>query len=141
MVAISAFGGLSVHIMTSSRMCFVGARNGHMPAILSHISVKKFTPVPSLVFLVCVFNVDSTLYKRQHKKCLYFFCNSIYLQCILSIIMLLCSDVYVLITYCSIVESFFIMLSVSAVLYFRYKRPNLERPIKVCLRRSVSLLN
>ncbi|XP_013108616.1 Y+L amino acid transporter 2 [Stomoxys calcitrans] len=104
MVAISAFGGLSVHIMTSSRMCFVGARNGHMPAVLSHISVKKFTPVPSLVFL-----------------------------CILSIIMLLCSDVYVLITYCSIVESFFIMLSVSAVLYFRYTRPNLERPIKVAL--------
>lgn len=52
MVAISAFGGLSVHIMTSSRMCFVGARNGHMPAILSHINVNKFTPTPSLVFLV-----------------------------------------------------------------------------------------
>lgn len=52
MVAISAFGGLSVHIMTSSRMCFVGARNGHMPAILSHISVKHYTPLPSLVFLV-----------------------------------------------------------------------------------------
>ena len=52
MVAISAFGGLSVHIMTSSRMCFVGARNGHMPALLSHINVKKFTPTPSLVFLV-----------------------------------------------------------------------------------------
>lgn len=52
MVAVSAFGGLSVHIMTSSRMCFVGARNGHMPAILSHINVNKYTPTPSLVFLV-----------------------------------------------------------------------------------------
>jgi len=47
--------------------------------------------------------------------------------------MLVVSDVYVLITYSSIVESFFIMLSVSAVLYFRYKRPNMERPIKVSL--------
>lgn len=54
MVAISAFGGLSVHIMTSSRMCFVGARNGHMPAILAHINVQKYTPTPSLVFLVRV---------------------------------------------------------------------------------------
>lgn len=45
--------------------------------------------------------------------------------------MLLVSDVYVLITYSSIVESFFIMLSVSAVLYFRYKRPTMDRPIKV----------
>lgn len=52
LVAISAFGGLSVHIMTSSRMCFVGARNGHFPAMLSHINVTKFTPMPALVFLV-----------------------------------------------------------------------------------------
>lgn len=102
LVAVSAFGGLSVHIMTSSRMCFVGARNGHMPSLLSHISIDKYTPTPSLVFL-----------------------------CVLSIIMLLVSDVYVLITYSSIVESFFIMLSVSAVLWFRYKNPNMERPIKV----------
>uniref|UniRef100_A0A1B0CP74 Amino acid transporter n=5 Tax=Lutzomyia longipalpis TaxID=7200 RepID=A0A1B0CP74_LUTLO len=104
MVAVSSFGGLSVHIMTSSRMCFVGARNGHMPAILSHINVNKFSPTPSLVFL-----------------------------CILSLIMLCISDVYVLITYCSIVESTFIMLSVGAVLYFRYKYPKRERPIKVSI--------
>lgn len=102
MVAISAFGGLSVHIMTSSRMCFVGARNGHMPTILSHINIDKYSPTPSLVFL-----------------------------CVLSIIMLVVSDVYVLITYSSIVESFFIMLTVSGILLFRYKRPNMERPIKV----------
>lgn len=52
LVAASAFGGLSVHIMTSSRMCFVGARNGHFPAMLSHISVDKLTPTPALVFSV-----------------------------------------------------------------------------------------
>ena len=28
LIAICALGGLSVHIMTSSRLCFVGARNG-----------------------------------------------------------------------------------------------------------------
>ncbi|KAL5281714.1 SLC7A6.2 family protein [Megaselia abdita] len=104
MVAISAFGGLSVHIMTSSRMCFVGARNGHMPEILAHINIRNLTPTPSLMFL-----------------------------CALSILMLIISDVHVLITYCSIVESFFIMLSVSGVLYLRYTRPNLYRPIKVQL--------
>nr|CAD7454752.1 unnamed protein product [Timema tahoe] len=52
LVALSAFGGLSVHIMTSSRMCFVGARYGHFPEMLSHINVDRFTPTPSLVFLV-----------------------------------------------------------------------------------------
>lgn len=40
---------------------------------------------------------------------------------------------YVLITYSSIVETFFIMLSVSAVLYFRYTRPDIHRPIRVPL--------
>lgn len=123
MVAISAFGGLSVHIMTSSRMCFVGARNGHMPAVLSHISVKSYTPLPSLAFLVSAQLIN----KRDSSIDLLLDT----LQCVLSIVMLLVSDVYVLITYSSIVESFFIMLSVSAVLYFRYKHPDMKRPIKV----------
>ncbi|CRK91868.1 CLUMA_CG005489, isoform A [Clunio marinus] len=104
MVAISAFGGLSVHIMTSSRMCFVAARNRHMPEVLSFINVKHFTPTPSLVFL-----------------------------CVLSLIYLFIGDVYVLITYSSVVETFFIMMSVCGVLYFRWKQPNMVRPIKVNL--------
>ncbi|KAK0082961.1 hypothetical protein PV325_009586 [Microctonus aethiopoides] len=104
LVAISAFGGLSVHIMTSSRMCFVGARNGHFPVMLSHINISRFSPTPALVFL-----------------------------CILSLIMLCTSDIFVLITYCSIVESFFIMLSVIGILWLRYSRPTMVRPIKVPL--------
>ncbi|KAL1132837.1 hypothetical protein AAG570_010789 [Ranatra chinensis] len=104
MVAISTLGGLSVHIMTSSRMCFVGARYGHFPAMLSHITVFRYTPTPSLIFL-----------------------------CILSLIMLCISDIDVLITYSSFVESFFIMLSVSGLLWLRYKQPKMARPIMVHL--------
>ncbi|RLU20165.1 hypothetical protein DMN91_006772 [Ooceraea biroi] len=104
MVAVSALGGLSVHIMTSSRMCFVGARNGHFPSMLSHINMSRLTPTPALVFL-----------------------------CILSLVMLCTTDIFVLITYCSIVESFFIMVSVGGMLMLRFKRPNMERPIKVPL--------
>ncbi|XP_014246044.1 Y+L amino acid transporter 2 [Cimex lectularius] len=102
LVALSALGGLSVHIMTSSRMCFVGARYGHFPTMLSHINVSKYTPTPSLVFL-----------------------------CILSLIMLSSSDIQQLITYCTFVESFFIMMSVGGLLWLRYKKPNMSRPIKV----------
>ncbi|BES97903.1 Amino acids transporter [Nesidiocoris tenuis] len=104
MVALSALGGLSVHIMTSSRMCFVGARYGHFPTMLSHINVDKYTPTPSLVFL-----------------------------CILSLIMLISSDIYQLITYASFVESFFTMMTVGGLLWLRYKQPNMHRPIKVSL--------
>ncbi|PSN56949.1 Large neutral amino acids transporter small subunit 2 [Blattella germanica] len=104
MVAVSIFGGLSVHIMTSSRMCFVGARYGHFPAMLSHIHIKRFTPTPSLVFLN-----------------------------LLSLVMLCTSDVYLLITYSTIVETVFIMLSVLGILYLRWKRPDMNRPIKVSL--------
>lgn len=62
-------------------------------------------------------------------------------QCILSLVMLTISDVHTLITYSMIVESFFIMLSVSAVLYFRYKRPNMHRPIKVSTKISLQTIH
>lgn len=47
--------------------------------------------------------------------------------------MLSISDVHKLITYCTVVESFFVTLSVSGLLYLRYKQPNITRPIKVHL--------
>ncbi|CAH2103455.1 unnamed protein product [Euphydryas editha] len=104
LVAIAVLGGLSVHIMTSSRMCFVGARNGHMPELLAHINVKCMSPLPSLVFLMLI-----------------------------SLIMLIPNNLTSLITYCTVVESFFTLLSCSAVLWLRYKKPHLVRPIKVSL--------
>ncbi|XP_050295873.1 Y+L amino acid transporter 2 [Anthonomus grandis grandis] len=102
LVAISAFGGLSVHIMSSSRMLYAGARNDQFPAMLGHLNVKTLTPVPSLFLL----NV-------------------------LSLIMLCSSDIQLLIHYCTIVETFFVTLSVSGVLYLRWKYPKMERPIKI----------
>lgn len=62
-------------------------------------------------------------------------------QCLLSLVMLVVSDVHVLITYSMIVESFFITLSVSSVLYFRYSQPNMVRPIKVRPRRKDYYVN
>ncbi|XP_041987285.1 Y+L amino acid transporter 2 [Aricia agestis] len=104
LVAIAILGGLSVHIMASSRMCFAGARNGHMPKLLAHINVKCMSPMPSLVFLMLI-----------------------------SMVMLIPNDLTMLITYCTVVESFFTTLSCSAVLWLRYKRPDLPRPIRVQL--------
>ncbi|CAH2234924.1 jg27923, partial [Pararge aegeria aegeria] len=104
LVTVSVLGGLSVHVMTSSRMCFAGARNGHMPELLAHINTKCMSPMPSLVFLMVV-----------------------------SLIMLIPNNLTAVITYCTVVESFFTTLSCSAVLWLRYKKPDLVRPIRVSL--------
>jgi len=104
LIAISTVGSLSCHIMTSSRLCFVGARNGHFPDFLSFVTVNYHTPAPALVFL-----------------------------CILSLMCLSTSDIYRLIDYAAFVESMFILVAIAGLLYLRYTRPDLPRPIKITL--------
>ncbi|CAG0913430.1 unnamed protein product [Notodromas monacha] len=100
-VACSTFGSLNGGILVTSRLFFVGAREGHLPEALALINIHNFTPVPSLVFL-----------------------------CAVTIVMLFVTDLYVLITYMSFVESLFRALSIGALLYLRWKKPDLYRPIK-----------
>ena len=104
LIAISTLGSLSCHIMTSSRLCFVGARNGHFPDFLSLVTMNHLTPAPALVFL-----------------------------CILSLLCLSTSNIYRLIDYAAFVESMFILLAIASLLYLRYTRPDMPRPIKVTL--------
>ena len=49
----------------------------------------------------------------------------------LSLLYLCFGDIYTLIDYASFVESMFILISISGLLYMRLKRPDMERPIKV----------
>ncbi|XP_047367016.1 Y+L amino acid transporter 2 [Vespa velutina] len=103
-VACSTFGALNGAIFASSRLFFVGARNGHLPTAIALINVQNLTPMPSLIFL-----------------------------CIITLALLIIEDVYVLINYVSFVEALFTTLSVSGLLWLRYKRPDLHRPIKVSI--------
>jgi len=102
LVAISALGSLSCHIMTSSRLCFVGARQGHFPDALSLLTLKNCTPKPALIFLG-----------------------------MLSLLYLSTGDIYALIEYAAFVESMFILISIAGMLFLRWKRPEMTRPIKV----------
>ena len=89
-------------IFASSRLFFVGARSGHMPRSLALINLKHLTPISCLILLG-----------------------------VITLLLLTTSDVFILINFTSFVESLFIMISVSAVLYLRWKEPELERPIRV----------
>ena len=103
-VACSTFGAVNSGIFASSRLFFVGARNGHMPRSMALINIKHLTPIPCLVLLA-----------------------------ILTLLLLTTSDVFILINFPSFVESLFITVSVFGVLYLRWKQPDLDRPIRVNL--------
>ncbi|CAE1174590.1 Large neutral amino acids transporter small subunit 2,Asc-type amino acid transporter 1,Y+L amino acid transporter 1,Cystine/glutamate transporter,Large neutral amino acids transporter small subunit 1,Y+L amino acid transporter 2,b(0,+)-type amino acid transporter 1 [Acanthosepion pharaonis] len=103
-VSLSTFGGVNGILFTSSRLFFVGGREGHMPQIMSYVSLNNYTPMPAVLFMG-----------------------------ILSLFYLVSSDMYALINYVSFVNWLAIGLSVISLLYFRYARPNMKRPIKVNL--------
>ncbi|XP_060562027.1 large neutral amino acids transporter small subunit 2-like [Ruditapes philippinarum] len=103
-VSLSTFGGVNGILFTSSRLFYVGAREGHMPQILSMVQINRLTPMPACLFMG-----------------------------LLSLVYLTSSDMYALINYVSFVNWLAIGLSVTVLLYFRYTRPNMNRPVKVAI--------
>ncbi|CAH0404913.1 unnamed protein product [Chilo suppressalis] len=110
-VAMCTFGSLNGAIYASSRLFFVGARNGHLPLAISLIDIRRLTPVPSLVFM-----------------------------CLVTLIVLLTNNVESLIVYVTAVEALFTLCSVAGLLWMRYKRPLLMRPIRVNLLLPIAFL-
>uniref|UniRef100_A0A8C2ZGU6 Solute carrier family 7 member 10a n=1 Tax=Cyclopterus lumpus TaxID=8103 RepID=A0A8C2ZGU6_CYCLU len=105
-VALSTFGGINGYLFTSSRLCFSGAREGHLPHLLAMIHLKNCTPIPAL--LVCVsaaLTVLPTLSRFTHN----------------------------LINYVSFINYLSYGVTIAGLLYLRKKRPNLVRPIKVSM--------
>ena len=70
-----------------------------------------------------------------------FWWQGLWFQGALSLLYLCISDsVYDLINYASFVESSFILLSIASLLWLRYKRPDMERPIRVSLGIPIAFL-
>lgn len=101
-VAMSALGCLSVHIMTNARVIFAGSRNYHTPSMLSLLSTSSMTPTPALVFL-----------------------------CLVTLVYLAIPKVSQLIELYSFVYSLVSLAVTLGLIYLRWKKPDIHRPMKV----------
>lgn len=104
LVACSTFGAVNGTLLSSSRLFFIGARYGHLPDLLAVINVNYLTPIPAVLVVGGI-----------------------------SIIMLAFNNVFDLLNYATYVEVASQTVCVVALLWLRYSRPELERPIKVNL--------
>uniref|UniRef100_A0A915KEY1 Uncharacterized protein n=1 Tax=Romanomermis culicivorax TaxID=13658 RepID=A0A915KEY1_ROMCU len=102
-VAFSTIGSANGVVLTSSRLFFVGGRNGHMPEVLTMIHEDRRTPIPAVI-----------------------------ITGILSLLFLfLSNNLFDLMNCMGIVYWLAIGIVILALMWMRFTMPDLPRPIKV----------
>ncbi|CAG5111054.1 Oidioi.mRNA.OKI2018_I69.chr2.g5390.t1.cds [Oikopleura dioica] len=104
-VALSCFGGVNGSIIVSSRIFFIGAREDQLPRIVSMIHPEQLTPIPALL-------CTGTL------SILYLFTGA---------------GMYNLMSYCMFANWVWYAFAVAGLIYWRFTRKDLERPMKINL--------
>uniref|UniRef100_A0A3B4EEB6 Uncharacterized protein n=1 Tax=Pygocentrus nattereri TaxID=42514 RepID=A0A3B4EEB6_PYGNA len=102
LVSLSCLGALNGGFFGVPRMLFVGAREGHWPALFSMIHLRRKTPLPAVLLLYP-----------------------------LVLVMVARGEIFQLINFASFSRWFFIALATLGLLVHRYRFPHYPRPFKV----------
>ncbi|XP_063298193.1 b(0,+)-type amino acid transporter 1-like [Pelobates fuscus] len=101
-VALSTFGSANGTFFSGGRVCYVAAREGHLPDILSMAHVNRLTPSPALIFTTFI-----------------------------SLIMIIPSDFSSIVNLFSFTAWLFYGITISGLVYIKIKKPDIPRPYKV----------
>nr|XP_033793452.1 b(0,+)-type amino acid transporter 1-like [Geotrypetes seraphini] len=101
-VALSTFGSANGTFFSGGRMCYVAAREGHMPDILSMAHVRRLTPSPALIF-----------------------------TSIIALILIIPGNFSSIVNFFSFTAWLFYGITIAGLLYLKIKKPDLPRPYKV----------
>ncbi|XP_068136308.1 b(0,+)-type amino acid transporter 1-like [Hyperolius riggenbachi] len=101
-VVLSTFGAANGTLFTGGRQCYVAAREGHLPDVLSMAHVKRLTPSPALIFTSAI-----------------------------ALIMIIPADFSSIVNFFSFTAWLFYGITISGLIYMKIKQPDIPRPYKV----------
>ncbi|XP_065676723.1 b(0,+)-type amino acid transporter 1-like isoform X1 [Hydra vulgaris] len=103
-VAFSTVGAANGTAFSGGRLAYAAARKNHLPKVLAMLHCEKQTPIPALV-----------------------------VTCILAWIMMIpdSSNFTTVMNYCNFVAWMIYSFTIVALLWLRFKRPNVKRPFKI----------